>query len=354
MHTGAHTYIHMHVPRHIHTHVRAHIHIHAQTHKHTRARTYTHTHIHTLTCTHAYARKGCAHDGLRQIFSVAFTLVLSKIWGQRLVVGTCLVDSASLLLNSLKVRAAVVWKWCPQALGYEQKCSELFGVQVGRILRTLCRNLWSITLSLPHAWGGWSSRETTRVTFLAEARPDNGMSLPRPCQTLHWIPGIPIFQTDTQAQAFIATTTIPPRQNSTWPFSPVSPPPHTQGGTCTMRGGRGAPWVEGEPHTRWCSFLPSPSRCRHPQDNRRPRSEGVEERESRGKGREVEARDAVAVKKATHTGQDRRKGAPMSSPAQMRGLLHAARYKLWLLWGLGAIAGFLWSTEYRFITSLSS
>jgi len=69
----------------------------------------------------------------------------------------------------------------------------------------------------------------------------------------------------------------------------------------------------------------------HPQDNRRPRSEGVEERESRGKGREVEARDAVAVKKATHTGQDRRKGAPMSSPAQMRGLLHAARYKLWLL-----------------------
>ena len=52
-------------------------HIYIYTHKHTS--THVHAHTHTLTCTHAYARKGCAHDGLRQIFSVAFTLVLSKI-----------------------------------------------------------------------------------------------------------------------------------------------------------------------------------------------------------------------------------------------------------------------------------
>jgi hypothetical protein len=73
IHTGAHTHIHIHARKHTDTSASTHTHIHTQTPRHTRARTHTYTHMHadTHSHTHAYACTRCAHDGLRQYFSVA-------------------------------------------------------------------------------------------------------------------------------------------------------------------------------------------------------------------------------------------------------------------------------------------
>ena len=60
------------------THACAHIHTHTLTHTHTN----TQTHACTNTHSHAYARMRCAHDGLRQIPSIASNLTCPLIFQQ--------------------------------------------------------------------------------------------------------------------------------------------------------------------------------------------------------------------------------------------------------------------------------